>query len=93
MLANTAGIAYSKCMQYTIRGIPPAVDSAIRERARAAGKSLNEAAVDALTEAAGIAGAQHKRRELQDIAGTWKADKALESALAAQDVVDKDSWR
>jgi len=80
-------------MQYTIRGIPPAIDHALRERARAAGKSLNEAAVDALAEGTGVAGAPQKRRDLGDIAGTWKADTALESALAAQDRVDKDLWR
>src|ERR1700674_5724924 len=60
-------------MQYTIRGV---VDHAIRERARAAGKSLNEAVVDALAEGAGVAGTPRKRRDLGDIAGTWKADKA-----------------
>ena len=80
-------------MQYTIRRIPAAVDSAIRERARVAGKSLNQAAVDALAEGAGMAGAPRKRRDLGDIAGTWKTDKALESALAAQDLVDEDLWR
>ena len=80
-------------MQYTIRGIPSAIDTAIRERARVAGKSLNEAAVDALAEGAGVAGARRKRRDLGDIAGTWRPDKALESALAAQDRVDKDLWR
>ena len=80
-------------MQYTIRGIPPAIDNALRERARAAGKSLNEAAVDALAEGAGVTGAPRKRRDLGDITGTWKADKALESALAAQDRVDADLWR
>jgi len=80
-------------MQYTIRGIPPAVDSALRARARAAGKSLNEAAVDALAEGSGMAGAPRKRRDLRDIAGTWKPDKAVESALAAQDRIDKHLWR
>lgn len=79
-------------MQYTIRGIPPAVDGAIRERARVDGKSLNEAAVDALAEGAGMAGAPRKRRDLGGIAGTWKADKGVESALAAQDRVDEDLW-
>jgi hypothetical protein len=34
-------------MQYTIRGIPPKVNNALRARARAAGKSLNEAAITA----------------------------------------------
>jgi hypothetical protein len=80
-------------MQYTIRGIPAIVDHAIRERARAAGKSLNEAVVDVLAEGAGVAGTPRKRRDLGDIAGTWKADKALQSALAAQDRVDQHLWR
>ena len=80
-------------MQYTIRGIPPAVDDALRTRARAAGKSLNEAVVDALAEGAGVTGAPQQRRDLGDVAGTWKADKAVESALAAQDRLDEDLWR
>ena len=79
-------------MQYTIRGIPPDIDNALRARARAAGKSLNEAAVAALAEGAGVAGVPRKQRDLRDIAGTWKADKAIESALAAQDRVDEDLW-
>ena len=80
-------------MQYTIRGIPTAVDSALRERARIAGTSLNEVVVEALAEGSGMAGRPRKRRDLDDIAGTWKADKAVESALADQDRVDKDLWR
>ena len=86
-------MAYIRCMQYTIRRIPPAVDSALRERARAAGTSLNEAAIDALTEGSGMAGAPRRRRDLGDIAGTWKADKAVDAALAAQDLVDEGLWR
>lgn len=93
VLATNACIAYTQCMQYTIRGIPAAVDSALRDRARAAGKSLNEAAIEALAQGAGVAGAPRKRRDLTDIAGTRKADKALESTLAAQDRVDEDLWR
>lgn len=80
-------------MQYTIRGIPPAVDTALRQSARAAGKSLNEAAVDALAEGSGMAGAPRKRRNLGDIAGTWKGERAVEAALAAQNRVDEDLWR
>jgi hypothetical protein len=80
-------------MQYTIRGVPSAVDAALRQRARADGKSLNEAAIDALIEGAGMAGKPRKRRDLGDIAGRWKPDKALEAALADQDLVDEDLWR
>ena len=61
--------------------------------ARAAGKSLNEAAVDALAEGSGMAGTRRKRRDLGDIARTWKADKAVVAALADQDRVDEDLWR
>ena len=93
MLAYGVGIAYNRCMQYTIRGIPPAVDNALRERARLEGKSLNEAALDALALGAGVTGKRQKRRDLSDIAGTWKADKAVDAALAAQDVVDEDLWQ
>ena len=80
-------------MQYTIRGIPEAIDTALRQRARASGKSLNEAAVEALTEGSGMAGKPRRRRDLRDIAGTWKPDKAVERALAGQDQVDADLWR
>lgn len=80
-------------MQYTIRGIPAPVDNALRERARESGKSLNEAAIDALAEGSGIAGGRRKRRDLSDVAGTWRPDKATEAALADQDKVDEDLWR
>jgi hypothetical protein len=93
LLADDACNAYNECMQYTIRGIPAAVDTALRERARAAGTSLNEAAVDALAAGSGMAGSRRKRRDLGDIARTWKADKAVTAALADQDRVDEDLWR
>ena len=80
-------------MQYTIRGIPSAVDAVLRQRARAGGKSLNQAALDALTEGTGIVGKLRKRRDLANIAWTWKTDKTIESALADQDRVDKDRFR
>jgi hypothetical protein len=80
-------------MQYTIRGIPAAVDDALRERARTAGKSLNEAAVDALTEGSGVISAPRKRRDLGGVAGSWKADKAVEAALDDQNRIDEHLWR
>ena len=39
-----------------------------------------------------MTGAPRKRRHLGDIAGTWKPDKAVEAALAAQERVDEDLW-
>jgi hypothetical protein len=80
-------------MQYTIRGIPAAVDQALCAGATGPGKKLNEAALEALAEGSGAAGEPPKRRDLADIAGTWRADRALAAALAAQDRVDEDLWR
>ena len=79
-------------MQYTVRGIPVALDVALRKRARAAGKSLNETTIEALAEGTGLIGAPRKRRNLGDISGTWKADKTFEAAIAAQDWVDEGLW-
>jgi hypothetical protein len=80
-------------MQYTIRGVPSAVDTALRQRARATGKSLNEATIDALSEGSGMAGAPRRRRSLADIADTWISEKSVEDALAEQDRIDPALWR
>jgi hypothetical protein len=40
-----------------------------------------------------MAGKPLKRRDLRDIAGTWKPENAVDRALAAQDQVDADLWR
>ncbi len=93
MLALRAGMAYPVCMQYTVRGIPAAVDEEIRRRARQAGKSLNEVAVDALAAGLGFGQGGFVRRDLSDIVGTWKRNAAIEAALAAQDQVDADLWK
>ena len=79
-------------MQYTLRGIPPALDEAIRRRARAEGKSLNDTAVEALADGAGLGDEEVVRRDLSDVAGTWKREAAVEAALRAQDRVDEDLW-
>lgn len=78
-------------MQYTMRGIPPALDAAIRQRARREGKSLNEVTLAAL--ALGFDRGRVVRRDVSDIVGTWKRDAALEGALLAQDRVDDELWK
>jgi plasmid stability protein len=80
-------------MQYTIRGVPETVDAALRERARVAGKSLNEVAIEALSEGVGVANTKRKRRNFEHIAGTWKEDKAFDEAIADQHRIDEDLWK
>jgi hypothetical protein len=80
-------------MQYTIRKVSDTLDSALRRRAREQGKSLNEVAIEALARGVGISGRRHRQRDLHDIAGTWRNDRAFDHALAAQDAIDKELWR
>jgi hypothetical protein len=77
-------------VKYTIRNIPPAVDIALREMARAAGKTLNQVALEALAEGIGM---PRKRRNLDDIVGSWKEDKDFDEAIAAQHQIDEDLWK
>jgi len=80
-------------MQYTIRNVPEYLDAALRGSAREQGKSLNEVAILALVRGAGLGQEPHRRRELDDIAGSWQDDPAFDSALASQDTVDESMWR
>ena len=80
-------------MQYTIRGITAQIDEAARERAKAEGKSLNDVALQALASGLGLGDEEVVRRDLSDVAGTWKKDAALEGALAARDRVEGGLWK
>jgi hypothetical protein len=93
VLAFVACTAYNRCMQYTIRNVPRSLDEALRRVARSQGKSLNEVAIEALARGAGITGEGRRQRDLSDIAGTWRKDAAFDSALAAQDTIDKEMWK
>lgn len=80
-------------MQYTLRNVPEIVDAALRRRAREQGKSLNEVAIETLALGAGVTGSRRRQRDLKDVAGTWRTDRAFDRALAAQDTVDEALWK
>ncbi len=79
-------------MQYTLRNIPQAVDAALRKRAGEEHKSLNDVVIETLREGIGLGAQKLRRRDLSDLAGTWKPDAKFKQALAAQDQVDRDLW-
>ena len=79
-------------MQYTVRNIPDYLDAALRDAARREGKSLNEVAVSALVRGAGLSESPRRKRDLADLAGSWREDSAFDSALAAQDTIDDSLW-
>jgi hypothetical protein len=92
VLASLACNAYNKCMQYTIRNIPEYLDASLRSSAQEQGKSLNEVAIAALIRGAGLGEGSHRRRDLRDIAGSWRKDPAFDAAIAAQNTIDESMW-
>ena len=80
------------CMQYTIRKIPPALDKAIKARAKLLGKSVNELALEALARSVGE---PVRRRELRRMPGSWTAAeaKAFDHFLAEHRAIDQELWK
>ncbi len=92
-MACDAGVAYSFCMQYTLRNLPEHLDRAIRKRAHREGKSLNEVTIEALLRAFGLEGEPTVQRDLTDVAGSWQDDPAMDQILAEQRRVDPELWQ
>ncbi len=80
-------------MQYTLRNVPEALDEALRERARAESKSLNQVAIEALASALGLERRAVRHRDLSDLAGRWREDPEFDRAIADQDRVDDELWK
>lgn len=77
----------------TIRHVPAAVDRALRHRARATGKSLNEAALDALAAGTGVGTGDSLHHDLDAVFGTWVDEDAVDDTLAAQRTIDTELWK
>ena len=88
-----AFVAYTACMQYTLRNIPEHLDRELRKRAKAQGRSLNEVAIEALLRAFGLSGTLPPQRDLSDIAGSWRDDPETDRALEEQRTIDPELWR
>ena len=86
-------MAYTACMQYTLRKIPTHLDRALRRRARDQNKSLNEVALDALLAGTGLAAEPVKQRDLSDLLGSWVEDPETDAVLTAQRRIDPEMWR
>lgn len=92
MLSEGAGIAYTQCMQYTVRNIPEQLDQELRRLARQEGRSLNDIALQAMARGIGYAPQPARHRDLSGIAGSWKEDPEFEAAVADQDAIDPGLW-
>ena len=79
--------------QYTVRGVPPHIDRALRRKARSENKSLNEVLLESLVQSVDAAGGEPEFHDLDDCIGTWEDDPAVDAALAAQRSIDRKLWR
>ena len=80
-------------VQYTIRDVDPVLDSALRRRALAEGKSLNWVLNETLRRGAGLAGEPVLNTDFDDLAGRWVPDAETEKALDdMRATIDQDMW-
>lgn len=80
----------SRARHYTIRGVPPEVDAALRRKAQQRQQSLNRVVLDELTRA--VIGRPIKA-DFSDLVGKWTPDPAFDDILAAQRQIDPEKWR
>ena len=80
-------------MQYTLKDVPHSLDSELRRRAKAEGKTLNAVALEALLRGVGLGEKAPRHRDLGDVAGTWQEDRDCDDAIADQDRIDTRLWR
>ncbi len=82
-----------KRAQYTVRDVSPAVDRALRLRAKAGQRSLNAVAREALAVGAGVGVEPPRYDDLDRFFGSWVEDPAVERALREQRKIDRDLWK
>jgi hypothetical protein len=80
----------ARSVQYTLRGVPPEVDRALRRKAAERKQSLNQLVIDELVAAAV---GEKRRADFSDLVGKWTPDPAFDEILAAQRRIDYDKWR
>ena len=79
-----------KYAQYTIRGVPPDVDRALRNKASQLKLSLNQVIIDELTR---TTIGRARKADFSDLVGRWIPDPAFDEVIAAQRQIDWDKWK
>jgi D-tyrosyl-tRNA(Tyr) deacylase len=88
-----AADAYNAGMQYTLRNIPKKVDQALRRKAKAEGRSLNDVTLEAIEHGLGIAHEPVAYHDLDFLIGTWVEDPEFDAAIKAQNQIDPELWK
>jgi hypothetical protein len=77
-------------VQYTIRGVPPEVDRALRIKAAQLKISLNQIVIEELTRATI---GRTRKADFSDLVGQWTPDPAFDEIIAAQRQIEWDKWK
>lgn len=79
-------------MQYTIRNISPALDRALKTRAKQLAKSVNQLALEALERSVGQ---PIRYRNLRKMPGAWSSQEAkrFDQFLAQHRQIDDELWK
>jgi hypothetical protein len=77
-------------LQYTIRGIPPAVDRALRKKAAQKKQSLNRLIVEELSI---LTLGERPKADFADLVGKWTPDPAFDEIVASQRKIDPRKWK
>ena len=78
-------------LHYTIRGIPPEVDRALRQKAAQRRQSLNRVVVDELTRS--LLSRSTLKADFSDLVGKWTPDPAFDEIVASQRRIDTAKWK
>ena len=77
-------------VQYTIRAVPPAIDRALRRRAKDEDKSLNAVAVEMLARGMELEARRVEHTDLDGLIGSWEEDEAFDRAMVDFERVDEE---
>ena len=80
-------------VQYTLRDVPRAVDTALRRKSAQKRKSLNATAIETLSAGLRLSGEAPLFNDLEFLIGSWVKDPKFDAAIREQDRVDPDLWR
>jgi DNA-binding transcriptional regulator YbjK len=80
-------------IQYTLRKVPQQVDQALRQRAQAEKRSLNEITIEVIEHGLGLTGKPVRHHDLDDLIGTWVHDSKFDQAVEEMDQIDTELWK
>ena len=75
-------------MNLQLQNIPRQVDQALRAKAKAEGKTLDQVALEAIETGLGLSPNGQKKRDLSDVAGTWVEDPIFDEIREYHERVD-----